>query len=108
MKRTRKKSSHVGLVLIGSLALAGCDESPTQRDIYASREDCAADWGQKPTNCEPVRDARTGMWHYYSPGYAYGSRPSNFSGGTSRAVGTSVSRGGFGSSGHAHGASAGS
>jgi uncharacterized protein YgiB involved in biofilm formation len=105
MKRTWKKSSRVGLVLIGSLALAGCGDSASQRDIYASREDCSADWGQKPASCEPVRDARTGLWRYYGPSYLYGSRPYTGNTGLSRVIATNVTRGGFGSSAHFHGSS---
>jgi uncharacterized protein YgiB involved in biofilm formation len=105
MKRICKKSARVGLVLIGSLSLAACDQAPTQRDIYASREDCAADWGAKPANCEPVRDARTGLWHYWGPSYMYGSRPITGNGVVSRAIGSHVSRGGFGSSAASRGSS---
>ena len=96
MKRKQKRSARVGLVLAGSLALTACEEAAMQRDIYASREECARDWGDKPANCEPVKDPRTGSWRYYSPGYEYGSRPGYVHGGPTHAIGTQVTRGGFG------------
>lgn len=89
--------------MIGTLALTACDQAAMQRDIYASRADCAADWSGTPTNCEPVRDAHTGIWHYYGPSYLYGSRPMMGTGGKSRAIGTHVSRGGFGAIGGGRG-----
>lgn len=100
MQRLLKKSPRVGLVLIGSLALGACQQAPMQRDIYVSREECERDWGPKPTNCDPVRDPHTGSWHYYSPGY-WGAPPYIHSGAT-HAIGTHVTRGGFGFSGAAH------
>jgi uncharacterized protein YgiB involved in biofilm formation len=104
MKRILKKSPRVGLVLIGSLALVACEQAATQRDIYGSREDCMRDWGPKPVNCEPVRDVHSGLWRYYSPGYDYGSRPSNFGGGPSHAMSTQITRGGFGATSAMHSA----
>ena len=99
-----KRSRRVGLVLIGSLSLAACEQAPTQRDVYASREDCAVDWGEPGKNCEPVKDHRTGAWRYYGPHYNYGSRPATMNHGASRAIASHVSRGGFGSTAAAHGA----
>jgi hypothetical protein len=104
MKHILRKSPRVGLVLIGSLAMTACNETAMQRDIYSSREECARDWGDKPANCEPMRDAHTGFWHYYSPGYAIGSRPGYVHEGLSHAIGTHVTRGGFGASAAAHAA----
>ena len=115
--RTRKSSAHVTLVLLGAAAIAGCSDSgPTaaeNRDVYASKEDCLADW-RDPKECEegPAQDSRGGRRSYwYGPTYSTGSSGSGYRSGApragSRALGThSTTRGGFGASGHAHGASA--
>jgi uncharacterized protein YgiB involved in biofilm formation len=107
LKRTRKSSSHVTLVLIGAAALTaglvGCSKEETRRDVYASKADCLADWGNTPKDCEPAYDRPTGnanTTHYYGRPYSYsgGSSSPSHSG---RTIGSStVSRGGFGSSGH--------
>ena len=118
--RPRKSSSRVTLVLLGAAALAGCgnDAPPSgalRRDLYTSREDCAADWGSTG-RCEEqqvVQNDRVTDRYWYGPAYGGG-----WHGGTrgpevdashrgSRAVGsTGVARGGFGASGLSHGASA--
>ena len=109
LKRLRKSSSRVTLVLIGLAglgALTGCEKEEIRRDVYASKEDCLADWGNSPKDCEPAYDRPTGngaRTHYYGPSYIHsGSRsPSRSASRSSRAMGSSsVSRGGFGSSGH--------
>jgi uncharacterized protein YgiB involved in biofilm formation len=108
--RPRKSSARVTLVLLGAAALAGCGSSGDsdgnlRRDLYASREDCVADWGD-PKDCEaqPARSSggRAGYW--YGPAYrggggiAAGSSPHS-----GHSIGSqSISRGGFGASGHAH------
>jgi uncharacterized protein YgiB involved in biofilm formation len=107
LKRTRKSSGHVTLVLIGAAALtaglAGCSKEDIRRDVYASKADCLADWGHTPKDCEPAYDRPTGngaITHYYGRPYAYsgGSSSPSHSG---RTIGSAtVSRGGFGSSGH--------
>lgn len=102
MGRKRRCSRRVALVLLGSIALAGCDEEPQTRHVYKSLRDCTEEWGIE--KCEPATGGHpTG--YYYGPGF----RGSTYSGariGTappgSRAVGT-VSRGGFGSSASSHG-----
>ncbi len=107
LKRIRKSSTRVTLVLIGAAALGatlgGCGQEETRRDVYASKEDCIADWGNDPKDCEPAYDRRTGSattTHYYGRPYSYseGSRsPSR----TGKTIGSStVSRSGFGGSGH--------
>ncbi|MEO8104452.1 MAG: hypothetical protein ABI790_18205 [Betaproteobacteria bacterium] len=106
LKRIRKSSGHVTLVLIGAAALTagltGCSKEEVRRDVYASKADCLADWGNSPSDCEPAYDRPTGnatTTHYYGRPYSYsgGSSPSR----TGRTIGSStVSRGGFGSSGH--------
>jgi len=90
-----------------------------RRDVYASKEDCVKDWGEE-RNCEEAIASPQGFFgggaRYYGPSYRsgdYGSSPNSKPEGTvdsarpgSHAVGTAhVSRGGFGGSGAAHGAS---
>jgi hypothetical protein len=113
MLRRIRKSGRVTLVLIGVAALAGCEGDDTRRDVYKSREDCLADWGNKPEDCRPASDQRhRGMGYFYGPSYVYhsggsgsawtsGARGGRSIGSTSS--GGSVSRGGFGSTGHASG-----
>jgi uncharacterized protein YgiB involved in biofilm formation len=119
--RTRKSSTRVSLVLIGLAAVAGCSNEPeTKRDVYASKEDCLADWGNKESDCTPATDRPRhsgGGFFFYGPLYAASAMNmmrsgSNWTGSGARpgskAVGStspsrssgSVSRGGFGSSGH--------
>ena len=118
LRRLRKSSGRVTLVLVGAAALAGCGEDQdVRRDVYASREDCLADWGNKPEDCTPATEKRhAGSGFFYGPLY-YGSALRGGSGSAwtqnarpgSRSIGTStagaparsggVSRGGFGSSG---------
>jgi uncharacterized protein YgiB involved in biofilm formation len=111
LKKLRKSSSRVTLVMIGVAALSGCGKDEQRRDVYASREDCLADWGNKPEDCTPATDQRhRNSGFFYGPLYAAsmlgrgggsawtsGARPD------SRAIGSSSSssptRGGFGSSG---------
>jgi hypothetical protein len=111
LKKLRKSSSRVSLVLIGVAALAACssEDQPSKRDVYASREDCLSDWGNKADDCTPATEAQhRSRGFYYGPHYfgsgGFSSWGSN-SGRSSHAVGstTSSSRGGFGSSGHASG-----
>jgi uncharacterized protein YgiB involved in biofilm formation len=105
LKRIRKSSTRVTLVLIGAAALgatiSGCAQEEIRRDVYASKEDCLADWGNDPKDCEPAYDRRTGnaaTTHYYGRPYAYRSGTSSPSR-TGKTIGSStVSRGGFGSS----------
>ena len=103
-ERKRKCSSRVALVLLGSMALAGCDEEPQSRHVYKSLRDCTEEWGIQ--KCEPATGGHpTG--YYYGPSFR-GSTYSGTSVGShhaqpgSRAVGT-VGRGGFGSSASSHG-----
>jgi hypothetical protein len=107
LKKFRRSSGRVTLVLIGLSTLAACGEDDARRDVYKTREDCLADWGNQASDCTPAteqRHAGTGFW--YGPAYGYRSRGSG-SAWTSRAssgrsigsTGSSVSRGGFGSSG---------
>lgn len=108
----RKSSARVTLVLIGMAALSGCGGDDTRRDVYKSREDCLADWGNKPEDCQRAAQgnhAASGFW--YGPAYAYRSGGSGAAwtsraalgnrsvGSTAATPGTGISRGGFGASG---------
>jgi uncharacterized protein YgiB involved in biofilm formation len=117
MLRKLRKSSRVTLALIGVASLAACSrDDDHRRDVYKTREDCLADWANKPEDCKPAtepRHASSGFW--YGPMYAYrsyssgnawtsGARASSRSIGTSSTGSSSaISRGGFGSSAHASG-----
>jgi hypothetical protein len=114
--KLRKSSSQVTLVLIGVAALSGCGQD-SKRDLYASREDCLADWGNKPEDCTPSTESQhRNRGFFYGPVYS-GSRSasstwgsssgskSSSSSSSSRSLGSSgsSSRGGFGSSGRSSG-----
>ncbi len=111
MLRKLRRSSRVTLVLAGIAAVSACSsDDDTRRDVYKSRDDCLADWANKPQDCRPAtepRHASSGYW--YGPAYSHSSYAGrgSWSDGTrigSRAVSSSsVSRGGFGSSAHASG-----
>ena len=101
----RKSSRSITLVLVGVAALAGCSED--KRDMYATREDCLADWGNKPADCAPATPGRSGGV-YYGPSYRvpwWRGWHGGSSGSTSHSVSSvpshSVARGGFGASAHA-------
>ena len=107
LKRVRRSSGRVTLVLIGAAALtatlSGCSSDEVRRDVYGSKQDCLADWGNTPADCTPAYDRPTGngaVTHYYGRPYSYSSCASSLSRG-GKAIGSSTtSRGGFGSSGH--------
>jgi len=109
----RKSSGRITLVLIGVAALAGCDSTDdVRRDVYKTREDCLADWANRPQDCTPAtEDRHRRLGYFYGPSYGYtsSSRPgwSSSSGlHSGRSIGSTshgVSRGGFGSSGHSSG-----
>jgi uncharacterized protein YgiB involved in biofilm formation len=112
LRKLRKSSGRVTLVLIGVAALSACSsEDDRRRDVYASREDCLADWGNKPQDCSPATEPRhAGSGYWYGPTYPYrsSSSGSSWTGGArgGRSIGSStsgVSRGGFGSSAHSSG-----
>ena len=135
--RRRRASLHITLVLIGAAGLSACGRAPEpqlRRPIYASLEDCKADW-DAPQACESFTDpgtspgstggsgARPSGTHYYGPYYWSGGSSS----GTwerphpnSRAIGatsptrpgtgshsSTVSRSGFGSTSASHASSSG-
>jgi uncharacterized protein YgiB involved in biofilm formation len=109
--RTRKSSTRVTLVLIGAAAaLSGCGSSTDpdtslRRNLYASKEDCVADWGDAK-ECEQSAATSSGgrsgrVW--FGPSYSFGSGTGAAASHSAHSIGsTSVSRGGFGASGHAH------
>lgn len=112
LKKLRKSSSQVTLVLIGVAALSGCGQD-SKRDLYASREDCLADWGNKAEDCTAATGSRhANRGYFYGPihggsrsssswGSNTGSRSSSSSSSSrsSSSSSGSSSRGGFGSSG---------
>lgn len=108
LKRIRKSSSHVTLVLIGAAALGAtlgaCSKEEVRRDVYASKADCLADWGNTPQDCAPAYDRPTGnaaTTHYYGRPYNYTGSGTSSGARSGKTIGSStVSRGGFGSSGH--------
>jgi uncharacterized protein YgiB involved in biofilm formation len=126
LRKLRKSSGRMTLVLVGISVLAACGKNEEmRRDVYASKEDCLADWGNKPEDCTPSTEKRhQGGGFFLGPLYAMsamnamrggsgsawtannaarpGSRAigSSSAGSPARSGGGSVSRGGFGSSGH--------
>jgi uncharacterized protein YgiB involved in biofilm formation len=111
MIKKLRKSSHVTLVLAGMAAISACSRADDQRrDVYKSREDCLADWANKPEDCKPAtepRHAASGFWYgpMYSSGlYSSGNAWTSGARSGSHAVSSSsISRGGFGSSAHSSG-----
>ena len=119
MPSKRKSSARVTLVLAGFAAVsAGCSREPEmKRDVYASREDCLADWGNKPQDCTPATDRPRhggGGFFFYGPMYAAsamnawrggsawtgsGARPGSHAVESTSHASGSVTRGGFGASG---------
>ena len=113
LKKLRKSSGRVTLVLIGAAALGGCGQGEeVRRDVYKSRAACLADWGNKPEDCTPATEQRhRASGFFYGPiyaasglrgagsGWTQNARPGSRSIGTAGAPSRSVSRGGFGSSG---------
>jgi uncharacterized protein YgiB involved in biofilm formation len=132
--RARRRSATITLVLAGSATLAGCGSPVEQRDAYSSQQACLKDW-TNPALCEPVKDGRYASSYFYGPPYYAQSSGWSFFGrdrvvGSPNAIETSrlqngsvarsstgqlamrtgagpssVSRGGFGSSGHSSGSS---
>jgi hypothetical protein len=118
-----KRSACVNLVLLGSaVALSGCDSATheLQQQLYSSKADCDKDWGDTE-QCAPA-PAHTGYYlgprYYWDPavGRPMAVRPDgtvhevanarvtaggSLEGSTHSAG--SISRGGFGSSGHGFG-----
>jgi hypothetical protein len=72
-----RASARISLVLIGSVAAAGCapDQPASLRDHYASAEECAVDWGA-PDYCERTEDTARGggVFFWRGPTYLAGTR----------------------------------
>jgi uncharacterized protein YgiB involved in biofilm formation len=126
LRKLRRSSGRMTLVLVGLSVLAACGKNEEmRRDVYASREDCLADWGNKPEDCTPSTEKRhQGGGFFLGPLYAMtamnamrggsgsawtannaarpGSRAVGSASAPARSSGSSgsISRGGFGSSGH--------
>ena len=109
LKKLRKSSGRVTLVLVGVAALSGCGQDDKRRDVYATREDCLADWANKTQDCTPATDPRhASSGFFYGPTYPYRSGTGSYWSGSggSRSLGnvsSGVSRGGFGSSSRSSG-----
>ena len=107
MRRARKSSACITLVLIGAAAVAGCSDDSTvsRRKQYATKAECLADWGD-PAECEEevVRHGDGSTTRYYWGGghSSGGGWWGGGGGGTSGGSAHSVEHGGFGASGHAH------
>lgn len=119
MTGKRKSSARVTLVLVGVAALSGCSREPqARRDVYASKEDCLADWANKPEDCTPATDRPRhsgGGFFFYGPMYAAsamnafrssswsgsGARPGSHAVDSAPSNASGVSRGGFGGTGRA-------
>ena len=100
-------------VLTGSVLLSVLHHDAVYRDQYASREECQADWGNQPSNCEPESASSGGgggssysgssgggatRQRYFGPSYEEGARPYTA---RQHLVQTKqmIARSGFGSSG---------
>ncbi len=121
LSKKRKSSTAVNLVLIGTLGAAvgvtaGCSGNKERRDIYANQEACLSDWGNEAKDCTPVAASGSnrsggGIGTYYGRSYRHvggetGPRSARAIGsaivgrsGVGASPGSSISRGGFGSSG---------
>jgi uncharacterized protein YgiB involved in biofilm formation len=114
LTKLRKRSGRVTLVLIGVAALSGCgDGDDTRRDVYATREDCLADWGNRAQDCTPAtEDQHRSRGYFYGPSYTHHSSTGSSWGrsSSSRSIGASssgTSRSGFGSHSSSHASSGG-
>jgi len=77
MASRRRSSLQISLFLIGTAALSGCGPDtrpPMRRDVYASLEDCKADW-EREKNCEPAPapagSSGSAVHYYYGPRYLW-------------------------------------
>jgi hypothetical protein len=68
MRKGRKRSAAISLVLAGSASLGGCGSPVEQRDAYSNVQACVRDWSD-PALCEPVKDGRYSTSYHYGPPY---------------------------------------
>ena len=102
----RRAAASLTLVVIGSAALHGCgDDKVAARDLYRTRGDCQRDWGDDPSKCEALTTGPHSGFFYGPTYHTSGPHTSSAARSGSHAMSTHVSRGGFGSSASAHGAS---
>lgn len=100
----RRCTLQITLVLIGTLAAAGCGKKE-QRHVYTNKQDCLDDWNKDEKSCEEIppgnSNYRSNAHYFFGPLFRSGT---TFNGGQgSRSIRTmSVSRGGFGSLGGFH------
>lgn len=80
MKKTKKISLLLSPIL-SVILLTACGETPTERDVYQSQDECAKDWGSEL--CERMNDSDERDYHqhhgvmypvYWGPGYYNGHR----------------------------------
>jgi uncharacterized protein YgiB involved in biofilm formation len=95
----RRCTLQITLVLIGTLAVAGCGNKE-QRHVYTNKQDCLDDWNNDPKSCEEIPpnnpNYRSNAHYFFGPMFRSGTTFSSGQG--SRSIRTmSVSRGGFGS-----------
>ena len=100
----RRCTLQITLVLIGTLAVAGCGKKE-QRHVYTNKQDCLDDWNNDPKSCEEIppnnSNYRSNAHYFFGPTFRSGTVFSSGQG--SRSIRTmSVSRGGFGSLGSFH------
>lgn len=100
----RRSTLQISLVLIGTLAAAGCSKKE-ERHVYTNKQDCLDDWNNDPQKCEEVdkesRYYRSNAHYYYCPWFRSGTVFRDGQG-TRSIRGVNVSRGGFGSLGGFH------
>lgn len=81
-----KRSAQVSLVLLGSMALWGCDRTDTYQ--YANEQDCVKDWGEDECQRNGER-GHGGMFFFYASAARHQANKAQHA--------QSVKRGGFGS-----------
>lgn len=90
-----KRSRRIALTLMASACIlaTGCNsEQKTQRNVYASKEDCVKDWNSD--ECESKQTSSGSR--YYGPHYFYsGGRPWYFPRGQDAPVETRPSQGAY-------------
>ena len=80
-----KRASQVSLVLLGTLALTGCDRTNTYQ--YRNQQDCEKDWGEQ--DCDRNGEYRSGGFFFFGSARRYQADKAQHA--------QRVKRGGFGS-----------